>query len=108
MSDPVATALTLAPLRAQRDEMKAVIEQASAALALAGFGGGLLAQVGAVLTDRERLNRNICAATSIGRKVLVALESDDEMLCEDRADAFQSACEQMLVMLSGQDSEEQP
>lgn len=55
MSDPVATALTLTSLRAQRDEMKAVIEQASAALALAGIGGGLLAQVGAVLAKVERL-----------------------------------------------------
>lgn len=73
MSDPVATALTLASLRAQRDEMKAAIEQASAALALAGFGGDLLAQVGAVLAKVERLE---------ARKVALCLCVDYRIHCK--------------------------
>lgn len=55
----------------------------------------------ALRAENKRLTGNIEAAVSAGQRVLDALDADDDMLCEDRADAFQTACEQMIAALSG-------
>lgn len=55
----------------------------------------------ALRAENKRLAVNIETAVSTGQRALDALEADDDMLCEDRADAFQTACEQMIAALSG-------